>query len=217
MLHLITSCLIISFLTGCASLSGAPSPIMGTHPLGQSQARAPVQQSNCPTAAHRSGILVDGDFSQTTDPGGTFVTYAKGSTFAPAWQVKKHTVDLVGSTYWNMDGLCSVDLDGQSAVGGIAHAGFPTRRGAAYTVRFLLSGNGFCSPTVKTMKVRAGNQSTTLTWDTSNENDIQHGSVAEESWEFRARGPMTDLSLTSLDPRRSGCGPVVAALSIARR
>lgn len=68
--------------------------------------------SDCPALSGGTGILTDGDFSQTADPESNNPTYYKGHVFAPNWVVYKRNIDFNGSTYWDMAGLCSVDLDG---------------------------------------------------------------------------------------------------------
>lgn len=205
----------VAFLVGCSGTTVTQSALIPQGALVQ-RSRPFTPLADCPAAQGSSGILTDGDFSQAADPGNQNLVVSKGQVFAPSWQVTQHTLDFLGSTYWNMDGLCSVDLDGYLAVGGIGHSGFATTTGAAYTVAFLLSGNPDCSPTVKTMKVVAAGQFTTFTWDVSNGNDVRHGKFATETWGFTAAGPITVLKFASLDPRRSGCGAVVAAISVTK-
>jgi hypothetical protein len=104
---------------------------------------------------------------------------------------------------------------GYQTVGGIEHRALATSIGTRYMVTFMMSGNGFCPPTVKTLKISAAGQSTTLTWDTSGGNDAQHGVYAQRSWSVPAKGLRTTLTFASLDPRKSGCGPIVGAFSAA--
>ncbi len=86
-----------------------------------------------------------------------------------------------------------------------------------YTVTFLLSGNSDCPPEVKTMKVTAGHQFDTFTWDVSNGNDAQHDKFAAESWSFTAAGHDTKLQFLSTDPKNSpGCGAVVAYVAVTK-
>jgi Protein of unknown function (DUF642) len=160
--------------------------------------------------------VTDGDFSGAPDPGGGLPTFGHGSVFAPDWVVTKRTIDLYGSTAWpNLDGLCSVDLDGTPGRGGIKHAAFTTTPGTAYNVTFVFSGNGACGPTVKTMKIKAtGGQTTQLTWDISNGNDAQHDIFTQPTWQFSAKNSATTLSFTSLDTGHGNCGPVVTAISV---
>jgi hypothetical protein len=209
---------VVALLSGCSGTTATQSDLSPKGTFAQ-QSRAFTPNANCPAYPGGSGILADGDFSQVSDPGNTLFEYSKGQVFAPSWQVTKGTVDLVGSTYnfqpWNIDGLCSVDLDGITA-GGIGHSGFATTPGAAYTVTFILSANGYCPPTVKTIKILADRQFTSMTWDTSNGHDGQHGIFTQETWGFTAAGPISTLKFVSLDPKSSDCGPVVAAISVTK-
>ena len=167
-----------------------------------------------------TGILADGDFSQAPIPSGSGdAQYYRGQEFAPAWLVGRRSITFVGPQFWNIDGLCSVDLDGISA-GSIEAGGFLTTRGATYTVTFLLSGNGGYGagnpPVLKTMKVQAAKQFAIFTWDTSNDNDVEHGIYAPQTWSFKAAGPTTMLKFVSKGHRTSSRGAVVAAISVTQ-
>jgi hypothetical protein len=119
-----------------------------------------------------------------------------------------------------MGGVCSVDLDGQedrNPVGGIRASAFPTKAGTQYALTFLLSGNGHCPPTIKAMKVEAAGQFQEYTWNTASGNDAQDGDFAQQTWQFTASNPVTRLTFQSLDPKGSGCGAVVAAISVTRK
>jgi hypothetical protein len=65
------------------------------------------------------------------------------------------------------------------------------------------------------MTLQASGQFTQFMWDTSNNNDIEHGFYSQESWTFKARGSQVALRFTSTDPKRSSRGIVVAAISVA--
>jgi hypothetical protein len=117
-----------------------------------------------------TGLLPDGDFSQGTDWGDQTLVYHKGQVFAPYWEVSKKNINFNGSTWGNVDGLCSVDLDG-NVPGAIESSAFSTKPGESYTVSFILSGNGYGPPTVKTMKVSAAHQFASYTWNISGCND----------------------------------------------
>jgi hypothetical protein len=156
--------------------------------------------------------LIDGDFSHALQPNGV-AGFNQGQTFAPSWRVSKGAIKLISSTYWNVDGLCSVDLDG-GAAGAIAHKSFATSVNAKYTVTFFLSGNGDGAPVVKTLKLSATNRSKKFTWDTSNGNDARNGKYANNSWTFTAVKITTILKFASLDPPGGEYGPVVAGISV---
>jgi hypothetical protein len=170
-------------------------------------------KAKCPGIPGGTGILPDGDFSRTRDQGGAETTYDKSPKFAPHWKVAKGNVDFSGSHFYGISWYCSVDLDGYFTVGGI-RARFATAPGTTYSVSFLLSGNGGYPPTVKTMLLSAAGQSQTFTWDTSNNNDIEDGEYAPESWSFQATSPVTTLRFISEDPRGSSRGAVIAGVAV---
>jgi hypothetical protein len=161
-------------------------------------------------------MLEDGDFSEATFPTGPFKTYRDGQIFARQWRVTLRTIDLYGNGFKTPSGVCSVDLDGMPGVGAIAHAPLATTPSVGYIVYFELSGNGACPPTVKTVELKAGDQSTTYTWNTANGNDAQHGAFAQKSTIFIAHSTLSTLEFTSADPnpRSARCGPVVAAVQV---
>jgi len=176
-----------------------------------------AKEQKCPRWSGGSGMLHDGDFSEAPYPGSSWITYGRGVKFAPRWTVRRRTIDFVGGYFAPPQGVCSIDLDGDFALGSIgkiAHEPFDTVEGTRYTVTFLFSGNGFSAPTVKTMVVRAAGQSQIFTWNVSNGNDAQNGDFQTESWTFTALGPKTRLEFASHDPARSCCGPVIAAIAV---
>jgi len=184
---------------------------------GTAQVRSHQEsRADCPVWSGGTGILADGDFSRTTDPGTGFPTYQRGVHFAPDWRVTGRTIDFAGSSAWKQNtGYCSIDLDGTPGPGGIRHSAFATQPNEPYSVTFLFSGNGSCAPTIKSMLVSAANQSTTFTWDITNGNDAQHGVWLPESWTFRANATTTTLAFQSQDAP-GNCGPVVAAISVTQ-
>ena len=196
-------------LAGCAGSPavphyGAPPPAMTASASG-----------HCPKYSKGSGILVDGDFHDVADPA-SYATFSKGQHLAPKWTVTANTVDLAGTTFWNFDHLCSVDLDGTSAVGGIEHSGIATQKGATYSLTFLMSGNSYCGATIKKMQVSGGNKNVVFKWNDANGNSVEYGKFKRRQMTFAAAGPSTTLKLTSLDAAGSGCGPVIGALSVTR-
>ena len=198
-------------LAGCVANFGPSGPA----PASPERSFARVNLAvNCPKLSGGTGLLTDGDFSQTAEPAST-LGFTKGQSFAPSWHVTKNSIDFVSSMYWNMDGLCSVDMDGGNN-GAIAHKSLATSAGAKYTVTFLLSGNSDGPPTVKTLKVSAASQSSTFTWDTSGGNDPRHGKFAKKTWSFTASKAKTTLNFTSLDPANA-YGAVVAGVSVKKK
>jgi hypothetical protein len=200
-------------LAGCGG-NGAAVPLGA-----MAQSRAHQSSSSygyCPAVQGGTGILPDGDFSQAMNPGDHNITPEKGTVFAPDWVVSKGNIDFSGSTYWDMDGLCSVDLDGYETVGGIKSSAFRAKKGGQYTLSFVMSGNGHCLPTIKTMKISIDKQFTTFNWNTASGNDVQDGDYAAESWNFTAKASSI-LTFVSQDPPGSGCGMVIAGMAITKR
>lgn len=195
-------------LAGCM---GSPA----ITPNGAPAAASASTATHCPSYSRGTGILVDGDFRQEADPA-TYLTFSKGQHFSPKWTVTQRTVDLAGTTFWNFDHLCSVDLDGTSAVGGVQHSGFATQKGATYALTFLLSGNSYCGATIKKMKVIAGNKSVVFKWNDANGNSVEYGKFGRRHMTFTAAGQTSALKFTSLDAAGSGCGPVIGAIAITK-
>lgn len=183
---------------------------------------APVHRASvtlCPALPGGTGMLPDGDFSQAYVPAGSGDgQYGKGQTLAPSWTVVRRTINFVGPQFWNIAGLCSVDLYGID-VGAIVSAPFPTVASATYTLTFYLSGNGCCGggdpPKVKRMKIRAAGQTARFRWKTGKHHDVEHGVWTQESWSFQATGSTTAIEFVSEDqPRTSTRGAVIAGMSL---
>jgi len=69
-------------------------------------------------------------------------------------------------------------------------------------------------PDIKAMTIKAAHQFQQFTWDTANNNDVEHGIYAQMTWSFIARSSLVTLSFVSDDPRGTGRGVVVAAISV---
>lgn len=224
--YALTTCVAaaIASFTGC---SGAGT----STPFGFQAARRATwtrpATTNCPPNPGGNGILTDGDFSQAPDPG-SWQGIPVGTKFAPDWVVSERTIDFYGSDVsWNEPhALCSVDLDGsgKQGVGAIKHAPVLTTVDAAYTIRFILSGNVNCGPSqgnprVKRLLVEAVSKSGMIgkvfSWNTAHGHDAQHGDFVTKRWRFAAIGKKTSFVFQSLDrPNKSNCGPVVAGMSV---
>ena len=212
--HALSSCVAAAMLVGCG---GSQSPPGST---ASWQTRQASGSSYCQALPGGTGILPDGDFSEAQMPPGVGIVYDKGQVFAPDWKVAKDSINFLGTPYWSLDGLCSVDLDGQgdrNPVGSIISSGFKTKKGRQYNVAFIMSGNGFCAPTTKTLVVSAAKQFKQFNWNTSSGNDIQDGDWANESWSFVASEAVTEITLASKDPGGSACGPVVGGVAITKQ
>jgi len=66
------------------------------------------------------------------------------------------------------------------------------------------------------MQVSAAGQAQQFTWNTASGNSANNGVFQTQTWSFAANGPTATLQFTSLDPKKSGCGPVVAAISVTQ-
>lgn len=208
------------FLPAIALLAGCVGPSLTSTSNGVLpsvvRAAAPSSGTHCPRYRKGSGILADGDFHASADPGGGYFTFNKGQKLAPDWKVTRLDINLIGTTFWNVDRLCSVDLDGESAVGGIAHRPFPTQKGARYELTFLMSGNDYCGPTIKKMDVSIGNQNVVFKWNDARGHSAENGKFAARLLKFTAVSSTSTLKFTSLDTAGSGCGPVVAAIAVTK-
>jgi hypothetical protein len=197
-------------------LAGCVSPVSQ---LPSDQSLRPssfASSAHCPAYRKGSGILIDGDFHLAPDPGANYQTFNQGQHLARSWTVTTLNVNFAGSTFWDFDHLCSVDLDGQTAVGGIEHVKFPTKNGTRYTLTFLMSGNPDCPPTTKALKVSVPGASARYHWNASNGHDVRHGIVALKEVKFTAASSRSKVIFTSLDPTGSGCGPVIGAVGVKK-
>ncbi|HVR47971.1 MAG TPA: DUF642 domain-containing protein [Candidatus Binatia bacterium] len=206
MLRIISALSVVAFLAGCVNSSVSSVPGV--------RLSADAHAAHCPAYRKGSGLLPDGDFQQAIDPGTYYKTFSKGQKLAPHWKVTVLNINFVGTKFWNFDHLCSVDLDGESAVGGIENPSFPTKKGAAYVLSFLLSGNSYCASTTKKMRVSVGNKSVLFKWLDANGHSVQYGIFGKRSLKFNATNSTSTLKFTSLDPPHSGCGPVVGGISV---
>ena len=207
-------------LIGCAGSSGQTA--VAVPAVGSLQTILSNVQ-HCPSWPGGSGMLSDGDLHRAPQPS-TYQYFFRGQHFAAGWNVSKRSIALVnGTSYWQgPSGVCSIDLDGDSIAGSMATS-FHTMSGAGYTASFEFSGNGDCDwehSYVRRMKIQAARQSETLEWDASNGNDSRHGVWSPQTWGFTAAGSKTTLEFISLDRKdgrmKAHCGPVVAAVSVAK-
>lgn len=171
--------------------------------------------ADCPKHPGGSGVLPDGAFSEAAQPPGDEIE-SKGAIFAPSWIVTKGDIDFLDPAYWDMAGLCSIDIDGYYETGGFESTGFATKKGTKYTLTFALSGNGGCPPTVKQLRVQAAGSSTTFDWNTGGGRDVQNGDHTTASWTFTAEHAATEIAFISQDPKASSCGAVIAGIVVTK-
>jgi Protein of unknown function (DUF642) len=214
-------------VAACSGRSLVPTEPLDGSSISHASQNTGLTAERCPRWPGGTGILRDGDFRDAKYPSGApgFVSFFKGQKFTRSWIVTIGGIDFIGSFFQPPHGVCSIDLDGSAPgskggriVGAIAHAPFKTTAKRAYTVTFLLSGNGACGPTVKRMKVATENASKIFDWNISNGHDAQSGDFSQRSWTFTASSSQTQLTLSSLDkPTTNLCGPVVAAVRVVAK
>src|ERR1700723_4676692 len=82
----------VAMLAGCGA--GAPSTTLQAASTNRVRmdSNSDCSSQCCPALPGGTGILVDGDFSEATDPGNQFIEPHKGQVFAPEWDVVKRNV-----------------------------------------------------------------------------------------------------------------------------
>ena len=156
------------------------------------------------TSAQAQNLLVNGSFEQPviSTP---FQRFAAPSTAIPGWTVSAGNLDLCARVWQQTDGSNSLDLDGDRA--GAIEQTFTTQPGRCYTVLFQFSGNPSNLPRIKTMRIDAANESTTIQFDTAGRAFQNMGWELRE-WQFTATAAQTTLEFTSLTDS-SGWGPAL--------
>ena len=136
-----------------------------------------------------------------------------GATSVTGWVVTGAPIDLVTTTWWEApEGTRTLALNSTSAPGGVEQT-FVTEPGAAYEVRFQLSGEPFTTPELKTLRVAAAGQHQDFEYDsTTNWHwDMLFG---ERTWSFVAEGSSTTIQFASLT---SGpASPVLDLVTVTR-
>jgi len=150
-------------------------------------------------------LISNGSFERGTAPG-SYLTIKAGSNDLDEWTVSKGTVDIVGSLWPASDGDRSIDLDGTS-FGAISQP-VKTDPGKTYVVTFDLSGNAYGAPTIKTMRLRAGDADTRYAFDVSKRPYHQMG-WQTHAWRFGATEKSTTIEFESLDTESGYFGPVI--------
>jgi len=164
------------------------------------------------TGAAPTNLIKNGGFDLGPQPS-YFATYAKGSAAIPRWVVTMGTIDMIGPNWHDADGgKSNIDLDGTPGPGAIAQS-FATARSGSYMVAFALAGNPECGPAVKRLMVTAASTIRRYSFDASHTSDTHMG-WQTKSFSFKAGGSRTTLTLTSLDPKGSLCGPAIDAVRV---
>jgi choice-of-anchor C domain-containing protein len=142
-------------------------------------------------------LIKNGSFENSSlGSGFGFVSVPTNSTAINNWTVTSGSVDYI-NTYWhNSNGNFSLDLSGSQA-GSIAQT-FVTKPGNQYSVSFDFAGNPFGNPTVKTLRLSAGESSQDFTFDVTGKTSANMGWLSK-TFSFVASGNNTTLSFASLD------------------
>lgn len=150
-------------------------------------------------------LISNGSFEKGTTPG-AYLTIKAGASDLDDWTVDKGTVDIVGGLWPASDGVRSIDLDGTS-FGAISQV-VKTDPGKTYVVTFDFSGNAYGAPTIKTMRLSAGDDSAQYAFDVSKRPYHSMG-WQTHTWRFVAKGKSTPIEFESLDTENGYFGPVV--------
>lgn len=150
-------------------------------------------------------LVSNGSFEKGTTPG-EWLTIKAGSSDLDDWTVSKGTVDIVGTLWPASDGDRSIDLDGTSF--GAISQDVKTDPDKTYVVTFDFTGNAYGPPTIKTMRLSAGDDSTQYSFDVSKRPYRSMG-WQTHTWRFVAKGKSTSIEFESLDTVNGYYGPVI--------
>ncbi|HET9342316.1 MAG TPA: choice-of-anchor C family protein [Candidatus Eremiobacteraceae bacterium] len=169
--------------------------------------RSPVSADAVDATAKPCGpnLIANGSFEKGSTPG-EWLTIKAGSSDLDGWTVSKGTVDIVGTLWPASDGDRSIDLDGTSF--GAISQDVKTDPGKTYVVTFDFSGNAYGPPTIKTMQLSAGDDSTQLSFDVSKRPYRSMG-WQTHTWRFVAKGKSTTIEFESLDTVNGYYGPLI--------
>lgn len=142
--------------------------------------------------AQAANLITNGSFEIGTDPGESFVTLEAYSNAIAGWM----TTGSINYVFdWQAsEGSRSVELNGLSP-GGVEQF-FNTTLGNYYLVEFDLAGNPNSEPLVKSMMVRAANQSAIFEFGITDKTTANMG-WQRQSWQFMARSNITKLEIFS--------------------
>ena len=156
---------------------------------------------------HYAQIISNGSFEAAKINPGNFTELQAGDASIDNWIVGRGTVDYIGPYWTASDGTRSVDLNGTSQ--GSIYQTLSTVIGKTYYIKFDMSGNPRCDgmPAVKSLRVTAGNASTTYTFNVTG-NSLNSMGWQTKDFEFVAISSSTLLNFESQIPL-SFCGPVI--------
>jgi choice-of-anchor C domain-containing protein len=159
------------------------------------------------TPAQAINLINNGSFENSSlGSGFGHVFLSAGSTDINDWTVTSGSIDYTNGTWQASDGGFSLDLSGYVGDAGSIAQTFSTTQGNQYLVSFDLAGNPNPPPTVKTLRLSAGDSSQDFTFDVTGKNYTNMG-WSPQTFSFVASGDSTTLSFASLD--NSGAGPAL--------
>jgi choice-of-anchor C domain-containing protein len=163
------------------------------------------------SATDPGNVVEDGQFG-LGEPRNPFSTYSAGQTVG-GWKVDVGNVD-VNTTYFKVpdDQSNSVDLNG-TATGAISQV-LETVVGKTYTVRFLVSGNWDIGSTNRTLALRVGPLSRSLSIARPRNWSRTNMGWRQMSYPFIANSTTTTISFRST-VTSGPCGPVIANVSVS--
>jgi choice-of-anchor C domain-containing protein len=163
-------------------------------------------------SAEGTELITNGGFeSGVSTPFGGVTTLAVGSTALTGWTVTRAPINVVDSGYWEtVEGSHSVGLNPTATGGGLSQD-FATDVGGTYLVRFLLSGEPFTTPVVKSVRFTAAGQSRDFNFDSS-QNWHWQMDWERNGWSFVANASTTTLEFWSLTS--GNASPAVDSLSV---
>lgn len=173
------------------------------------------------SSAWAQNLVLNGGFESAIDMANcNWVDLHAPSSGLPSWQVTTGSIDHVRyeETCPNLvfpaiapEGTHLIDLDGVLSAGSISQS-VTLVPGAAYELRFLMSGNDYCGPSVKRLRVNIDGISRDFSYTCG---PIAPHPFVLKNLVFQAHSTSSTLSFTSLDG--SGCGPLIDRVELSPR
>jgi choice-of-anchor C domain-containing protein len=150
----------------------------------------------------QAAFFVNGSFeSATVDPASNpigFVGLNAGDKSITGWVVERDDIDYIGAYWQAANGVRSIDLDGLHP-GSISQT-FDTAIGSTYRVGFDLAGNPDGPPSIKRLRVSAGNEAAIFQFDVDGHSRDRMG-YEHHFFVFEATSSQSTLAFSSLtDP-----------------
>jgi choice-of-anchor C domain-containing protein len=162
-------------------------------------------------ASPRADMLTNGGFeSGAAVPATGILAVAPGSLALTGWTVVGGAINIVTNDYWAcLSGVRSVELS--SSGPGAIQQSIASTSGSVYRLTFSISGEPFSTPTIKHLRVSAGATTQDFTFDVT---PAWHWDMhwEQHTLDFAAPGPLTTVTLTSMDA--GPAGPAIDGASI---